>query len=71
MDNAKDVTDYSKLMHKLIEGVQAKTHVIWDNDRQLVTNNGNQSWRRYLEWSEFVLEEEATDPVGMEQVSME
>jgi hypothetical protein len=65
MHDPADVKAYEKQMKILIAGVQAKSHVIWDNDRQLVTRKGEQGWQRYMEWSEFVLNEEATAPVGV------
>jgi len=65
MHDSIDVKAYEKQMKILIAGVQAKTHVIWDNDRQLVTRKGEQVWQRYMEWSEFILSEEATTPVGV------
>ena len=65
--NMHDETErraYEKQMMVLIAGTQARTHQVWTNDRQLITDNGTQRWVRYLEWSEFVLKEEATPPVG-------
>lgn len=64
MHEKADVAAYEKLMKTLIAGVQARTHMIWDNDRQLLQDQGSQRWKRYLEWSEFELKVEATAPVG-------
>ena len=64
MHTAADVAAYEKLMQTLIKGAQAQTHMIWDNEKQLVTKGGNQEWLRYLEWTEFELNVETTLPVG-------
>lgn len=66
MHESKDRAAYQKLMIDLIQGVQAATHVIWHNDRQLVTRDGKQGWMRYIEWSEYELHEEPTPAVGGE-----
>lgn len=66
MHVSKERLAYEKLMKQLIVGTQARTHVIWSNDRQLLTNGTRQGWQRYLEWTEYELEEEATPPVGVD-----
>lgn len=65
MHDAVEVAAYEKLMKKLIVGVQAKTHYVWANDLQVLTVDGKQRWMKYLEWSEYALEEEAVAPVGV------
>lgn len=65
MHNAKDRAAYERLMKQLILGTQAKTHKVWCNDRELVTVDNKQCWLRYIEWTEYELEEEATAPVGV------
>ena len=64
MHAAADVAAYEKLMQTLIKGVQMQTHMIWDNEKQLVQRGGDQKWMRYLEWTEFELNVEPTLPVG-------
>lgn len=56
---------YEKNFRVLIQGVQAGTHQIWDNERQLLIRpDGSQGWHRYVEWSEFALKVDPTIPVG-------
>ena len=64
MHDDGDVAAYQKLMQVLIKGVQMQTHMIWDNEKQLVQRGGDQKWMRYLEWTEFELNVEPTLPVG-------
>ena len=64
MSDAEDVAAYEKLMMTLIKGTQARTHQVWDNEKQLVTKGTNQTWMRYMEWSEFELNVQPTMPVG-------
>jgi len=64
MHKPKDVKAYEKLMGELVVGAQALTHMIWENEKQLVTTAEGQRWMRYIEWSEFELKVEPTAPVG-------
>ena len=65
MHDQKQVKEYEKLFRILSLGVQANTHKLWENERQVLPQkDGTQHWMRYLEWSEFELKESATAPVG-------
>lgn len=64
MHSAKEVAAYEKHMMGLMQGIQAGTHVVWANDRQLLTRDGKQGWYRYIEWSEHRLIEQPTQAIG-------
>ncbi len=49
--------EYEKLMKDLVLGVQRADTVIWKNELQIMTVDGNQHWMRYLEWAKYEVNE--------------
>lgn len=63
MGDPKDVKAYEELMKVMVIGIQAKTHVLWANDRVFVPGD-DPRWMRYLEWSVFELEIKPVQPIS-------
>ena len=56
MMSEDDRNRYSSRMKELMEGVQTSKVVIWKNELSVIgEGNGKTGWKRYLEWSEYEL----------------
>lgn len=64
MHDPKDSKAYEDQILDILKLVEKGQCVVYANDKQLLTRNGSQSWYRYLEWAEYVLEVEKTPTVG-------
>ena len=63
----KDRKDYPKVLNDLYNGIQAKTHVLWYNDRRFVEDKDNPRWVIHMEWAEFELAIKANPTLGSEE----
>lgn len=64
MHDLKQAKAYQDKIIDILDLVNKGQCVVYANDRQLLTRNGSQSWYRYLEWAEYVLEVEKTPTIG-------
>lgn len=56
MSKPNDLKEYCKIMKKLTEDIQKSKCTLWANEKQFVSdNNGNSTWKKYLEWTEYDL----------------
>jgi hypothetical protein len=54
--------EYTDVMMKLQQGVQAQTHVVWYQDRRFLEATG--AWLVHMEWAEYELKVEPVAPIG-------
>lgn len=63
----KDSQAYARILNVLYKGIQARTHVIWYNDRQFVADPAKPRWVVHMEWAEFELKIKANPTIGSEE----
>ena len=59
MGNEKDRTEYADLMKRLMPMAQDSQCVVNKNELQVLNTPDGQSWYRYVEWFEYVLNEKS------------